>query len=66
MLYLQVRYNKKQRGKYKEAIKQATLEARAKAGDKIRDALVSSSPAHSIISVVPPALASPREIDVVS
>lgn len=66
MLCFQVRYNKKQRGKYKEAIKQATLEAREKAGDKIRDSLVSSSPAHSIISVVPPALASPREIDVVS
>ncbi|KRT81185.1 hypothetical protein AMK59_5042 [Oryctes borbonicus] len=60
------RYNKKKRGPYKEAIKQATTEARENAENRLRESIVSSSPARSIINVVPPALASPREIDVVS
>lgn len=63
---IQVRYNKKKRGPYKEAIKQATTEAQENEENKLRKQLVASSPAHSIITVVPPALASPREIDVVS
>ncbi|GJQ86224.1 hypothetical protein Trydic_g8925 [Trypoxylus dichotomus] len=60
------RYNKKKRGAYKEAIKQASNEARENAENRLRESIVSSSPARSIINVVPPALASPREIDVVS
>ncbi|XP_063912948.1 PWWP domain-containing protein 2A-like isoform X2 [Zophobas morio] len=61
-----IRYNKKKRGPYKEAIKQATLEAKENAQVKMRQPL-GNSPSHNIIpQVVPPALASPREIDVVS
>lgn len=40
-------------------------EARENAENRLRDSVV-SSPVRSLISVVPPALASPREIDVVS
>lgn len=61
----QVRYNKKKRGPYKDAIKQATTEARENAENRLREQ-ISNSPARNIITVVPPALASPREIDVVS
>ncbi|KAL1509431.1 hypothetical protein ABEB36_004170 [Hypothenemus hampei] len=61
-----IRYNKKKKGPYKEAIKQATMEARENAENRVRQPLT-SSPSHNIIpQVVPPALASPREIDVVS
>ncbi|KAJ8962068.1 hypothetical protein NQ314_005851 [Rhamnusium bicolor] len=60
-----VRYNKKKKGPYKEAIKQATTEARENAENRVRQPL-GNSPSHNIIQVVPPALASPREIDVVS
>ncbi|XP_018576492.1 PWWP domain-containing protein 2A [Anoplophora glabripennis] len=59
------RYNKKKKGPYKEAIKQATTEARENAENRVRQPL-GNSPSHNIIQVVPPALASPREIDVVS
>ncbi|KAJ8985717.1 hypothetical protein NQ317_014368 [Molorchus minor] len=59
------RYNKKKKGPYKEAIKQATMEARENAENRVRQPL-GNSPSHNIIQVVPPALASPREIDVVS
>lgn len=61
-----MRYNKKKRGPYKEAIKQATAEARENAENRLREKLIASSPARSIITAVSPALASPREIDVVS
>lgn len=61
----QIRYNKKKKGPYKEAIKQATAEARDNAENRIRQPL-GNSPSHNIIQVVPPALASPREIDVAS
>lgn len=61
-----MRYNKKKRGPYKEAIRQATTDARENAENRLRESLVNSSPARNIINVVPPALASPREIDVVS
>jgi hypothetical protein len=62
-----IRYNKKKRGPYKEAIKQATLEAKENAEMKMRQPLGNSPSSHNIIpQVVPPALASPREIDVVS
>lgn len=61
-----VRYNKKKKGPYKEAIKQATTEAQENAENRVRQPL-GNSPSHNIIpQVVPPALASPREIDVVS
>ncbi|XP_072386915.1 uncharacterized protein [Diabrotica undecimpunctata] len=60
-----VHYNKKKKGPYKEAIKQATSEARETAENRVRQPLA-DSPSHNIIQVVPPALASPREIDVVS
>ncbi|KAF7266070.1 hypothetical protein GWI33_020583 [Rhynchophorus ferrugineus] len=61
-----VRYNKKKKGPYKEAIKQATTEARENAENRVRQPL-GNSPSHNIIpQVVPPALASPREIDVMS
>uniref|UniRef100_A0AAR5Q3I1 PWWP domain-containing protein n=1 Tax=Dendroctonus ponderosae TaxID=77166 RepID=A0AAR5Q3I1_DENPD len=61
-----VRYNKKKKGPYKEAIKQATTEARENADNRVRQPL-GNSPSHNIIpQVVPPALASPREIDVAS
>lgn len=40
-------------------------DARENAENRIRDAVV-GSPVHSLINVAPPALASPREIDVVS
>ncbi|XP_018328378.1 PWWP domain-containing protein 2A-like [Agrilus planipennis] len=62
-----IRYNKKKRGPYKEAIRQATTEAKENAENKMRrDATIVTSPTHSIITVPPPALASPREIDVMS
>ncbi|XP_017783359.1 PREDICTED: PWWP domain-containing protein 2A-like [Nicrophorus vespilloides] len=63
-LYLdnfKVYYDKKKRGPYKEAIKQATDEARQRV-----DQSIVVSPARSIVAVVPPALASPREINVTS
>lgn len=64
--HFKIRYNKKKRGPYKEAIKQATNEARENAESKSRQPL-GSSPAHNLFSqVVPPALASPREINVAS
>ncbi|XP_060526389.1 PWWP domain-containing protein 2A-like [Cylas formicarius] len=60
------RYNKKKKGLYKEAIKQATSEAKENAENRVRQPL-GNSPSHNIIpQVVPPALASPREIDVAS
>ncbi|CAG9856609.1 unnamed protein product [Phyllotreta striolata] len=60
------RYNKKMKcGLYKEAVKQATNDARENAENRIRHPL-GNSPSHNIIQVIPPALASPREIDVVS
>ncbi|GLV43951.1 six-banded [Carabus blaptoides fortunei] len=52
-----IRYNKKKRGPYKEAIKQATCEARIE---------TPPAPLEVVPSLVQPALASPREIDVVS
>ncbi|VEN38485.1 unnamed protein product [Callosobruchus maculatus] len=58
-------YNRKKKGPYKEAVKQATMEARENAENRVRQPL-GNSPSHNIIQVVPPALASPREIDVVS
>lgn len=62
-----VRYNKKKRGAYKEAIRQATLEAREIVENRIRkETPIVSSPPQNIITVPPPALASPREIDVMS
>ncbi|XP_031333998.1 titin-like [Photinus pyralis] len=62
-----VRYNKKKRGAYKEAIRQATLEAREIVENRIRkETPLVSSPSQNIITVPPPALASPREIDVMS
>nr|XP_022899860.1 PWWP domain-containing protein 2A-like [Onthophagus taurus] len=66
-----VRYNKKKKGPYKEAIKQATNDARENAENRVREqqqqSVVGGSPARTaFINVVPPALASPREIDVVS
>ncbi|CAG9773089.1 unnamed protein product [Ceutorhynchus assimilis] len=61
-----IRHNKKKKGPYKEAIKQATAEAKENAENRVRQPL-GNSPSHNIIQqVVPPALASPREIDVVS
>ncbi|KAL3278680.1 hypothetical protein HHI36_016217 [Cryptolaemus montrouzieri] len=64
--HFKIRYNKKKRGPYKEAIKQASNEARENAESKARQPL-RNSPSHNLISqVVPPALASPREIDVAS
>lgn len=53
----QIRYNKKKRGPYKEAIKQATCEARSESPP---------APTEVVPPLVQPALASPREIDVVS
>lgn len=65
-IFFKIRYNKKKRGPYKEAIKQATIEAKQNAETRLRQPL-GNSPSHNIIQqVVPPALASPREIDVVS
>ncbi|KAK4882959.1 hypothetical protein RN001_006278 [Aquatica leii] len=62
-----IRYNKKKRGAYKEAIRQATTEAKENVENRIRkEAPIVSSPSQSIITVPPPALASPREIDVMS
>ncbi|KAF5295982.1 hypothetical protein FQA39_LY12754 [Lamprigera yunnana] len=64
---LKIRYNKRKKGAYKEAIRQATLEAQEKMENRIRkETQVVSSPSQSIITVPPPALASPREIDVMS
>ncbi|XP_030755887.1 PWWP domain-containing protein 2A-like isoform X2 [Sitophilus oryzae] len=61
-----VYYNKKRKDFYKDAIKQATTEARENAENRVRQPL-GNSPSHNIIpQVVPPALASPREIDVMS
>ncbi|XP_050293527.1 PWWP domain-containing protein 2B-like isoform X2 [Anthonomus grandis grandis] len=63
-----VRYNKRKKGPYKEAIKQATTEATENAENRVRQPL-GNSPSHNIIppvQVVQPALASPREIDVAS
>ncbi|CAH1119339.1 unnamed protein product [Phaedon cochleariae] len=60
-----VRYSKKKKGPYKEAIKQATTEAKENAENRVRQPL-GNSPSHNIIQVVPPALSSPREIDVAS
>lgn len=72
-LLFQIRYNKRKRGPYKEAVKQATTEARENAENKPSMAASNSPPTappppppRNIINVVPPALASPREIDVVS
>ncbi|KAF5273045.1 hypothetical protein FQR65_LT04787 [Abscondita terminalis] len=62
-----VRYNKKKRGPYKEAIRQATTEANDNIENRIRkETPIVSSPSQSIMTVPPPALASPREIDVMS
>ncbi|KAF2893305.1 hypothetical protein ILUMI_12861 [Ignelater luminosus] len=62
-----IRYNKKKRGAYKEAIRQATTEARENAEARLRkETPLVSSPSQSIMTVPPPALASPREIDVMS
>ncbi|KAK5649962.1 hypothetical protein RI129_000991 [Pyrocoelia pectoralis] len=62
-----IRYNKKKRGAYKEAIRQATLEAREIVENRIRkETPIVSSPSQNIMTVPPPALASPREIDVMS
>ncbi|XP_057665077.1 PWWP domain-containing protein 2A-like [Diorhabda carinulata] len=58
-------YNKKKKGPYKEAIKQATNDARENAENRVRQPL-GNSPSHNIIQIIPPALASPREIDVLS
>ncbi|XP_074029172.1 uncharacterized protein isoform X1 [Leptinotarsa decemlineata] len=60
-----IRHNKKKKGPYKEAIKQATTEAKENAENRVRQPL-GNSPSHNIIQVVPSTLASPREIDVVS
>lgn len=59
-----IRYNKKKRGPYKEAIKQATTEAQMEAPPS-----PPPLPPPEIVpppALVQPALASPREIDVVS
>ncbi|XP_066145137.1 PWWP domain-containing protein 2A-like isoform X1 [Euwallacea fornicatus] len=61
-----IRYNKKKKGPYKEAIKQASTEARKNSENRVMQPL-GNSPSHNIIpQVVPPSLASPREIDVAS
>lgn len=62
---MQTKYNKKKGGTYKEAVRKAMTDARENAKNRLKDTVV-GSPVHNLINVVSPAIASPREIDVVS
>ncbi|XP_044740416.1 PWWP domain-containing protein 2A-like [Chrysoperla carnea] len=57
------RYNKKKRGPYKEAIRQATNEARS---EQQHATSTTNSVTTALVPLVSPPLASPREIDVAS